>query len=238
MVGTHFLEGLAGLSPVQREQILTLFTRKEYASDDYIFFEGDAPCRLWYVLDGRIKLLKHSDMGKDVIVTVVSSGLFLGELVVRGGGPCTVTAQAISPTVMLTMTPEGYVELIHRFPKVALYIIDSLGARLNEAYDTIRSLAVERVERRIARLLLKLAASVGQASGPSILIDMPLTRQDIAEMTGTTVESAIRVMSKFRKAGLIASRSGKLYLTEPHSLVVIADELPNDGEAVLDDEDD
>jgi CRP/FNR family transcriptional regulator len=115
---------------------------------------------------------------------------------------------------------------------VAIFIIDSLGRRLNEAYDTIRSLAVERVERRIARLLLKLANSVGQASGAAIVIDMPLTRQDIAEMTGTTVESAIRVMSKFRKQGLIVSRSGKLTLTEPHSLVVIADELSKgDGAA-------
>ena len=87
-------------------------------------------------------------------------------------------------------------------------------------------MAVERVERRIARLLLKLAGSLGKMTGGErILIDMPLTRQDIAEMTGTTVESAIRVMSKFRKQGLIDSRNGKVSLINPHALVRIADEL-------------
>ena len=162
MVGHAVSGGFFRTVVAKREQILALFTRKEYASEDYVFFEGDVPCRLWFVVEGRVKLLKHSDMGKDVIVTVVSAGRFLGELVVRGGGPCTVTAQAIGPTVMLTMTPEAYVELLHRFPDVALFIIDSLGARLNEAYDTIRSLAVERVERRIARLLLE-AGRFGRA---------------------------------------------------------------------------
>lgn len=224
-MGAGLLDQLQGLSTAQRGQILALFARKEYASEEYVFFEGDVPCRLWFVEEGRVKLLKHSDMGKDVIVTVVSTGSFLGELAVREGVPCPVTAQAVGPTVMLTLQADAYLELLHRYPDLGVFIIESLGQRLNEAYDTIRSLAVERVERRIARLLLKLANSVGQAAGASILIDMPLTRQDIAEMTGTTVESAIRVMSKFRKQGLIASRSGKLYLNEPHSLVVIADEL-------------
>ena len=219
------LDQLQGLSTTQRAQVLALFSRKEYAAEDYIFFEGDVPCRLWFVEEGRVKLLKHSDMGKDVIVTVVSNGSFLGELALREGAPCPVTAQAIGPTVMLSLQTDAYVGLLHRYSELGVFIIDSLGLRLNEAYDTIRSLAVERDERRNARLLVKLAGSVGRASGASILIDMPLTRQDIAEMTGTTVESAIRVMSKFRKQGLIASRSGRLYLNEPHSLVVIADEL-------------
>jgi CRP-like cAMP-binding protein len=235
-MNTGLLDQLQGLSTGQRSQILALFARKEYGPEEYIFFEGDVPCRLWFVEEGRVRLLKHSDMGKDVIVTVVSTGSFLGELAVREGVPCPVTAQAIGPTVMLTLQADAYLELLHRYPELAVFIIESLGRRLNEAYDTIRSLAVERVERRIARLLLKLANSVGQAAGASILIDMPLTRQDIAEMTGTTVESAIRVMSKFRKQGLIASRSGKLYLNEPHSLVVIADELyKSDGGSASED---
>ena len=152
------LDQIQGLSTTQRAQILALFSRKEYASDDYIFFEGDVPCRLWFVDEGRVKLLKHSDMGKDVIVTVVSTGSFLGELALRAGVPCPVTAQAIGPTVMLTLQTEAYSELLHRLSPIwRVFIIDSLGRRLNEAYDTIRSLAVERVERRIARLLLKLA---------------------------------------------------------------------------------
>ena len=210
-----------------RDQIASHFIRKEYEPEAFIFFEGDGPAQLWLLEQGRVKLLKHSDAGKDVIVAVVSAGNFLGESAIREGMVYPVTAQVIEPTVLLVLPEDTYLELLRFYPDLSTLIIDGLEQRLDEAYDTIRSLAVERVERRIARLLLKLATSVGkpEAGGNRILIDMPLTRQDVAEMTGTTVESAIRVMSKFRKLGVIASKNGRVYLSEPHALVSIADEL-------------
>jgi len=225
MASFKLIDNLPNLSITQRTQLASRFSRREYAPEDYVFFEGDSPAQLWFVEEGRVKLLKHSDMGKDVIVTLVSAGEFLGESALEEDAPYPVTAQSVGPTVMLTLSAEACRDLIHLYPDLSLWIIARLGCRLNEAYETIRSLAVERVERRIARLLLKLAASMGRSSGQDIVIDMPLSRQDIAEMTGTTVESAIRVMSKFRKRGLVASRNGKTYLTEPHALVVLADEL-------------
>ncbi len=116
--------------------------------------------------------------------------------------------------------------MLQRYPDLSVLIISGLEQRLEEAYETLRSMAVERVERRIARLLLRLAATIGkQTEDKHIMIDMPLTRQEIAEMTGTTVESAIRVMSKLRKQGIIASGNGRILLNEPHALVTIADEL-------------
>ena len=210
-----------------RDQITSHFIRKEYEPEAFIFFEGDGPAQLWFLEQGRVKLLKHSDAGKDVIVAVVSAGNFLGESAIREGMVYPVTAQVIEPTVLLVLPEDTYLELLRLYPDLSMLIIDGLEQRLVDAYDTIRSLAVERVERRIARLLLKLATSVGkpEAGGNRILIDMPLTRQDVAEMTGTTVESAIRVMSKFRKLGVIASKNGRVYLSEPHALVSIADEL-------------
>lgn len=210
-----------------RDQITSHFIRKEYEPEAFIFFEGDGPAQLWFLEQGLVKLLKHSDAGKDVIVAVVSAGNFLGESAIREGMVYPVTAQVIEPTVLLVLPEDTYLELLRLYPDLSMLIIDGLEQRLVDAYDTIRSLAVERVERRIARLLLKLATSVGkpEAGGNRILIDMPLTRQDVAEMTGTTVESAIRVMSKFRKLGVIASKNGRVYLSEPHALVSIADEL-------------
>lgn len=214
-----------GIPPGQWAQLALLFTRKEYGSDDYVFFEGESPVQVWFVESGRVKLLKHSDTGKDVIVTVVPAGGVVGEFSLGSEVPYPVTAQTVGHAVMLAVPRQAFLELLRLHPDLGLLVINNLGRHLDEAYETIRSLAVERVERRIARLLLKLAASVGKASGRNIIIDMPLTRQDIAEMTGTTVESAIRVMSKLRKQGVVESREGKLYLTEPHALVVIADEL-------------
>jgi CRP-like cAMP-binding protein len=226
MVNDGKIKQVLGLSSEQWTQIVSHLVRKEYEPDDYIFFEGDSPVQLWFLEKGRVKLLKHSDTGKDVILTVISSGEFLGEFAAYRGMVYPVTAQAIEPATMLLLPQQAYDELLRTYPALSGLIISSLEQRLNEAYDTIRSMAVERVERRIARLLLKLASSVGRpVEGNRILIDMPLTRQDIAEMTGTTVESAIRVMSKLRKQGVINSKNGKVYLSKPHALVSIADEL-------------
>lgn len=227
MANAERANNLLEWSPEHRAQITSRFVRKEYAPDEYVFFEGDSPSQLWVLEKGRVKLLKHSDTGKDVIVTIVTAGNFLGESATRAGMAYSVTAQAIEPTVMLILPEDTYLGLLRLYPDLSTLIIDGLDRRLDEAYETIRSMAVERVERRIARLLLKLAASVGKPEdkGKRILIDMRLTRQDIAEMTGTTVESAIRVMSKLRKSGVIASKDGRVYLSEPHALVTIADEL-------------
>ena len=226
MTSAELIRSFRELPEKQKAEISALFIRKEYQPDDYIFFEGNDPVQLWFVDQGRIKLLKHSDTGKDVIVTVVSAGTFLGEAALRRGEAYSVTAQAVEPTAMLLFPEDTYQHLLQRYPELSLLIISGLEARLEEAYDTLRSMAVERVERRIARLLLRLASTVGkQTKDNYIMIDMPLTRQEIAEMTGTTVESAIRVMSKLRKQGIIASGNGKILLSNPHGLVTIADEL-------------
>jgi CRP-like cAMP-binding protein len=214
------------LSPEARARILAHTVQREYGPDEYVFFEGDGPAQLWFLERGRVKLLKHSDTGKDVIVTVISAGGFIGGAASPDKAVYPVTAQAIEPSSLRVFPENAYIEMLRLYPDVSILIIHGLEQRLNEAYDTIRSMAVERVERRIARLLLKLAGSLGKpVGGERILIDMPLSRQEIAEMTGTTVESAIRVMSKFRKQGLVESKNGKVFLVNPHALVRIADEL-------------
>ena len=101
----------------------------------------------------------------------------------------------------------------------ALAVIADLGARLRSSAEQIRSLAVERVEQRIARTLLKLAETAGSDVPDGRVIEMPLTRQDVADMTGTTVETAIRVMSKFRRLGLIRTRRGKVVLVDREALL-------------------
>jgi CRP-like cAMP-binding protein len=208
-----------------RAQILAHTVKREYGPEEYVFFEGDSPPQLWLLERGRVKLLKHSDTGKDVILTVVSAGSFLGSLSADSLA-YPITAQSIEPVTMIAFPRSVSAELLRRYPDVTISIAHGLERQLNEAYDTIRSMAVERVERRIARLLLKLAGSLGTLAGNDrIVIDMPLTRQDVAQMTGTTVESAIRVMSKFRKQGFVDSKDGKVALLKPHELVRIADEL-------------
>ena len=216
---------LSLLSPGDWEKVKNLFVEKRFGKDDYIFFEGDPSSWLGVILEGRVKIIKHSGAGKDVVLDVISPGEMLGEAAASNGKPYPATAQAMEPTVVASIYREDFLRLLKQYPALALGLIEELGRRLREAQETIKSMAVERVERRIARILLKLAATTGSSSEEGIVIELPLTRQDIAEMAGTTVETTIRTMSKFRKKGLVQTKRGRVMILEPHQLVKIAEEF-------------
>ena len=222
------LEEMPVLSPLSQsdwEKVKDLFVEKHFGKDDYIFFEGDPSSWLGVILEGRVKMIKHSGAGKDVVLDVISPGEMLGEVAAFNGKPYPATAQAMEPTVVASIYRDDFLRLLKQYPALALGLIEELGRRLREAQETIKSMAVERVERRIARILLKLAAATGSSDEEGIVIEMPLTRQDIAEMAGTTVETAIRTMSKFRKKGLVQTKRGRVIILEPHQLVRIAEEF-------------
>lgn len=217
-----------GLPEDARQNLQTLLRPRAVDKDEYLFFEGDPADTLYLVRSGRIKILKHSDTGKEMLLEIVSAGDTVGETGVLDGGGYPVSAQAMEPSQVWGIRRADYLRALDAHPELALQTARSLGKRLQEAYQTMLSLAVERVERRIARILLKLAAATGQRAGDGIVIGATVTRQDIADMTGTTVETAIRVMSRWTKRGIIRSRRGRITLLEPHDLVLIAEEVQQD----------
>ena len=216
---------LSSLSQRDWEKVKHLFIEKHFGKDDYIFFEGDPSSWLGVVLEGRVKVIKHAENGKDMVLDLIAPGEMLGEIAAFNGEPHPATAQAMEPTVVASIHQGDYIRLLKQYPALALRAIEELGRRLGEAQETIKSMAVERVERRIARTLLKLAATTGSSNEDGIVIELPLTRQDIAEMAGTTVETATRTLSKFRKKGLIQTERGRVIILKPHQLVRIAEEF-------------
>jgi CRP/FNR family transcriptional regulator, nitrogen oxide reductase regulator len=213
----------AGLSERDWEKIADLFSERQYQKDDYIFLEGEAPEALYVVRSGKVKVLRHSTDGKDVVLRVAGPGHMLGTVAVFDGSGYPGTAQVIEECSILVIARNDCLTLVNRYPVFALAVIHDLGGRLRSSAEQIRSLAVERVEQRIARVLLKLAETAGSDLPEGRVIEMPLTRQDVADMTGTTVETAIRVMSKLRRAGLIRTRRGKVVLVDTDALLEIAE---------------
>ena len=213
----------AGLSERDWEKVIDLFSERQYQKDDYIFLEGEAPEAHYIIKSGKVKVLRHSTDGKDVVLRVGGPGHLLGTVAVFDGGGYPGTAQVIEECTALVIARNDCLTLVNRYPVFALAVISDLGSRLRSSAEQIRSLAVERVEQRIARVLLKLAETAGSDSPEGRVIEMPLTRQDVADMTGTTVETAIRVMSKFRRLELIRTRRGKVVLVELAALQEIAE---------------
>ena len=213
----------AGLSERDWEKVADLFSERQYLRDDYIFLEGEAPEALYVVRTGKVKVVRHSTDGKDVVLRVVSLGQMLGTVAVFDGAGYPGTAQVIEDCSVLVISRNDCLTLVNRYPVFALAVIADMGNRLRSSAEQIRSLAVERVEQRIARVLLKLSESAGSETTEGRVIEMALTRQDVADMTGTTVETAIRVMSKLRRNGLIRTRRGKVVLVDVPSLQDISE---------------
>ncbi len=212
--------------PVQRE-VSALFTEDTYQRDDYIFFEGDKPEWFHIVKEGRVKLVKHSDTGKDVILQVFAPGDMFGEVSLFDHKPYSSSAQAMEASTIMKLSRKDFLLFFGRHPFIATEMIMELGRQLREAHTTIKSLAVDRVEQRIATILLKLAQKMGTAEKDGIMLNLSLTRQDLADMAGTTVETTIRVMSRFTKTKFIKPVSGKILLLNSKGLERIAEGKEN-----------
>lgn len=210
------------LSDAELAEIAGLFHQKRVAKDEYIFLEGDPPERLYILLRGRVKLIKHSEDGKDVILHLVSPGEWFGSVAAFGRRPHPFSAQALEPSLALEVAGRDFAALMDRYPPIANQIIQELVERLTDAHEMMLRLALEPVEGRIAHTLTRLAHKAGNTRANSVTIEVPLTRQDIAEMAGTTVETTIRVLSRWRKQGIVQMVGGRLVITNPQRLEQIA----------------
>ncbi|MFC2016016.1 Crp/Fnr family transcriptional regulator [Chloroflexota bacterium] len=216
----------ASLSAEERLALGKQFVTMRYGKNDYVFFEGDAAEWLVLIAQGQVKMLKHSESGRETILATFGPGQIVGEVGVMVGDVYPATAQALEPAVTLNLQRDAYVDLVRNHPNLAWDVITELAHRLQRAHETIRSMAVEKVERRVARVLLRMASTAGERlEGGAVRIALSLSRQDIADMAGTVIETAIRTMSKFQKQGLIETRGGYIILLKPHQLVAVAEEI-------------
>jgi len=213
----------SSVSEATQKEISRLFAEEKYQRDDYIFFEGDTPEWLYIVKEGKVKLVKHSDSGKDVILQIFAPGDMFGEFALFDRKPYPTSAQAMEASTVLKLSRKEFLLFFGRHPFVATEMIMELGRQLQEAHASIKSLAVDRVEQRIANILLKLASKLGSPEKAGIVLNLSLTRQDLADMAGTTVETTIRVMSRFTKTKIIRPANGKILILDPQALQRISE---------------
>lgn len=200
----------ASLSLDDVAEVNSLFREEGHAAGETIYFAGDPATRLYVVAAGKVKLIRHTLSGQDVVLDILTPGEFFGSLSALGDGEHPDTAQAQTMCCVLGIAAEDFQTILERYPGVAVRVLNMVTARLKAAHETVRQLSAHPVEQRIAATLLKLAEKLGEEQDDGLLIQVPLSRQDLAEMTGTTSETASRVMSQFRKVGLV--RSGRQWV--------------------------
>ncbi|OGC94682.1 MAG: hypothetical protein A2W25_15800 [candidate division Zixibacteria bacterium RBG_16_53_22] len=198
-------------TPDDIANIEPFFQEYQFSKNQYLFWEGDAATRMFVIKSGRVKLLKTSASGKDMVLEVMVPGQ------ICGGGALFAEyhrngAQAVEPTVAYGLSRESYDRLLTKYPEIARGIINYLGAKLMDAHDVIISLVSSKVESRIASVIVRLCENHGTRTKDGILINIRLTRRDIADIVGSTVETTIRTISRFQKQGLLNTVAGRLHI--------------------------
>ncbi len=208
----------SGLDDDELDKLAALAAERSFKPGEFIFWDGDDPAWLYIVAEGKVKIFKHSSAGKEFIIAFFDAGETFGEVAVFGNKPYPASAQAVSETRVLAILREDFLLYLTNRPQVALRIINILGERLRDAQNRLRDFAGVRVEQRLAGILVMLSSKLG--------LTLPFTRQEIADMSGTTTETAIRVMSQLKERGIIRSTRGKVVITDETKLILLSEGPP------------
>lgn len=207
----------SALNEAELDGLASIASGHSYDAGETILWEGDSPDWLYIVSEGKVKVAKYASSGKELIIAIFTSGHTFGEVAVFDGIPYPASAVAVDKAVVLGLKRIDLLSFLSQNPSVALKMINLLGARLRDAHDRLRDMAGERVEQRIANILLMLSSKIGSS--------IPFTRQEIADMAGTTTETVIRITTRFKDQGIVVTNRGEIVILDEQKLRTVSDGL-------------
>jgi CRP-like cAMP-binding protein len=191
---------------------------------EFFFFQGDPADYLYVLISGRAKLTQVNAAGQQVNLRTINEWQIFGALgAVRENALYPASAQAIEQSTALAIRSDYFHELLRTRPYLSFDLMKLMTGYIQEMQERYRELATEKVERRLARTLLRLTAQMGVKNADGG-IELTFTRQDLAEMSGTTLFTASRVLSEWEKRGLVESGRERVVIRNPHDLVQIAEQ--------------
>jgi len=215
----------AGLNERELGRVVEAARRRELDKDDTLFEQGDPPEAFFLLLSGRLKVGQVTPEGRHVIVRYIGPREMAGCVAVCGGLSYPGTAVAVEDSWVLAWSRMAVARLTERYPIIALNVMRIMGSRMQELQQRLREMQTERVERRIAHALARLAGQAGRRSESGVEIDFPLSRQDLAEMTGTTLHTVSRTLSAWEGQGILDLGRQRVTIVKPHAVVAIAGDL-------------
>jgi len=210
------------LSDEDLERVARHAQVRQYPKGATIFSEGEPSNRFYTIVRGRVKVFKMTPAGKDIILEIFGSGDPLGAVAVYENRPFPASAVALEPTTCVTIERPQFFALLESHPTLVRGLLVGLTHRLVELTSRLAELTGGRVEPRFARLFLKLAAEVGRPERGGTFIPVPLSRQELADLGGTTIETAIRIMSRWRRDHIVDTEEGGFLVLDRHALEMLA----------------
>lgn len=217
------LSPFEGMAPADLDEMLSHAVARRFVKNRAIFRQDEDAQSFFVLLGGHVRVVKTTADGQDVIVRYLSPGEMMGIAHALGRTTYPATAIAVVDCVVLAWPSRLWPEFAAAFPEFSANTYKAVGSRLQDAYTRVVEMSTEQVDRRVARALLKLAAQTGKKTTDGILIDLPISRQNIAEMTGTTLHTVSRLLAAWEDKGVVKSGRQKVTLVAPSRLHQLAE---------------
>ena len=194
---------------------------------EFFFFQGDPATYFYVLVSGRAKLLQSNPAGQQVNLRTINEWQMFGALgAVRPDATYPATAQALEPSTALAIESSFLRDALQTRPYLNFSLMQLMTGYIQEMQERYRELATERVERRIALTVLRLASQIGiRSADEETVIELPLSRQDLAEASGTTIFTVSRVLADWERRGLIEAGRERVLIKNPHGLVQVSEGL-------------
>jgi CRP-like cAMP-binding protein len=212
------------LGPEDRARLAEHARVRSYGKGETIFSEGDPADFFYDITSGRVKIFKMTPTGKDVILEIFGAGDPLGAVAAYHGRPLPASAVALEETTCLLIPRQAFFALIEQHPSLVRGLLLGLTVRLVELTNRLAELTGGRVEARFARFFLKLIDNSGRPDRGGLFVAMPLSRQELADLTGTTIETAIRIMSRWGKQNIVRTEKDGFVVLDREALELLAGE--------------
>jgi len=210
-----------GLTAADLDRIIGEARSHRIARNETVFEQEGEAHSFFLLLDGHVRVVKTTAEGQQVIVRYISPGELMGIAQALGRDTYPATAVAAADCVVLSWPGRLWSEFATAFPSFSASTFKTVGGRLQDAHTRIVEMSTEQVDRRVAHALLKLVNQTGRKTPEGLVIDFPISRQDIAEMTGTTLYTVSRLLTAWEAQGLVKSGRQKVTVTQPHQLLLL-----------------
>lgn len=217
---------LSDLSPVEIHTVLERGRPRSAEKGSYLFHQGDFADIFHILTSGRVRLLQLGPDGNQVTLSYFGPGDGLGIIVALSEMPYPASAEVVEGCATLSWDRSTTQELMLQIPQLAINGMQLIAGRFAQLQGQYLEMATQRVEQRIALTLLRLVRQFGKRVEDGVLIDMPLSRQDLADMTGTNLFNVSRILSRWEQEGIVHSGRRRVVLRKAHELIILTEGPP------------
>lgn len=221
------MELFRDLSPTALGEVTAAARPRRLAKEMRVFDQGDLAERAHALIEGSVRISQAGSDGGQVVIRFIGPGEMFGAVALFTDRQYPAGAMTLSSSLEISWSEADLLDLIRGHSQIAVNVITIVGKRLKEAQERVRELSTQRVEQRVAQAVLRLTRQAGRSTINGTTIEFPLRRKDVADISGTTLHTASRILTAWEKAGLLVSNNQQLTICKPSDIQRIADALPN-----------